>query len=90
MKTLKTRAAALALVAYGTALYVLAETLHALRGTAWQWLERHLDRVGHRLDGAEGACVKAGDTAFAERVGVAIDRITDAVDRVTSRLARQG
>jgi hypothetical protein len=85
-----TRTAAVAVVAYAAPLYVLAEVLHAVRGTTWNALEHHLDRVDDRLTAVEDACDRAGDQVFAERLGAATDRFTDVVCRMTARLARQG
>ena len=81
------RLSALALVAYATPMYVLAEVIHAVRGTAWNRLEHRLDQVDTKLTAVEDAIARAGDQNFGERLGAATDRLLDVVGQVAGRLS---
>ncbi|MGK4578448.1 hypothetical protein [Kitasatospora sp. HPMI-4] len=82
------RAAALLLTAYVLPLYLLAEVVHQVRGFAWLPLDHHLDRVDDRFAAIEQSGIRAGDQAFVERLGAAVDRVTDKVSRLVAGPAR--
>ncbi|MEW1926367.1 hypothetical protein [Streptomyces sp. NPDC088360] len=77
------RIQAITVLAYGMALYALAELMSALHVEPWHRLERHLDRVDGRCVAAEEACLRLGDRHFANRVRALNNRYTDAVCRIT-------
>lgn len=70
-------------------LYVLSELTHAVRGTYWPLLDRHVDRLDHQwCRAAEEACNSAGDHVFVNRLTVLTERFTGAVDQVLNRLTK--
>jgi hypothetical protein len=81
------RVQALLVIAYAMAVYAVDELGHAVRGSYWLWLFDHGDRVYDWFRAAEEACMRAGDHRFVEWAEDLCDRYTDAVCRLSSRIA---
>jgi hypothetical protein len=83
MQRTRNRVRALLVITQASALYTLAEILHATRGQEWTRLEHRLDALDDRMDDAEAACKADGDFGFVERVGEVTDRVSMAICRMT-------
>lgn len=80
---LRNRVRALRIIVEASALYTLAEIMHARRGEDWHRLEARLDVLDDRMDAAEAACKADGDWGFVDRVGTLTDRVSDTICRLT-------
>jgi hypothetical protein len=84
---LRLRVQALLVIAYAMAVYAVDELVNAARGSYWLWLTDHGDHVYDWFCAAEEACRRAGDHWFVERADDLCDRYTDAVCRLSFRIA---
>ncbi|MEU8828804.1 hypothetical protein [Streptomyces sp. NPDC048636] len=79
----------LALVAYAMPLYVADELISIVRGSYWDRLTRHVDRVDSRYVTVSRGCLRAGDYRFVARVEVVAEELVEAMYQVRRRLDRR-
>ncbi|MDA5279860.1 hypothetical protein [Streptomyces sp. Isolate_45] len=89
VRTIRRRTTVLTVVGVAFALYATAELLRMLRGTAWMWLEQHVDELVHGpVTEADRELRRTGDLRFRRRIEHAGMRLTGALDRLNAGLAR--